>query len=422
MMKYKILAIWKSNRWIKYVLILLAGLFFGWLFFHSSSGESRPTVDRQSHRKQIWTCSMHPQIRLDHPGKCPICGMDLVPVKNTSSSGMSMASDAVQMSSEAMALANVETAVVGEGSLNRQIRLFGKIAPDQRTQQSQTSYVAGRIERLFVNAVGDHISRGQTIAVIYSPELYTAEQELVEALQFDDSRQRKVLVEAAVEKLRLLNVDNGQIRRVLKSRKPSPFAELKANTTGTVIAKSVNQGDYVNQGAVLMQIANLSTVWAMFQAYENDLPFIHVGERIQFTAEAIPGKVFIGTVSFVDPIIDDKSRTAGVRIVLANRGGLFKPEMLVSGYLSVSPGRYRNDLVVPKSAVLWTGKRSVVYVKEPMKGMTAFSMRQVTLGPSLQNGYVVLSGLSRGEQIVVNGTFAVDASAQLEGKPSMMDH
>jgi Cu(I)/Ag(I) efflux system membrane fusion protein len=348
--------------------------------------------------------------------------MDLVPVKNTSSSGMSMASDAVQMSSEAMALANVETAVVGEGSLNRQIRLFGKIAPDQRTQQSQTSYVAGRIERLFVNAVGDHISRGQTIAVIYSPELYTAEQELVEALQFDDSRQRKVLVEAAVEKLRLLNVDNGQIRRVLKSRKPSPFAELKANTTGTVIAKSVNQGDYVNQGAVLMQIANLSTVWAMFQAYENDLPFIHVGERIQFTAEAIPGKVFIGTVSFVDPIIDDKSRTAGVRIVLANRGGLFKPEMLVSGYLSVSPGRYRNDLVVPKSAVLWTGKRSVVYVKEPMKGMTAFSMRQVTLGPSLQNGYVVLSGLSRGEQIVVNGTFAVDASAQLEGKPSMMDH
>jgi Cu(I)/Ag(I) efflux system membrane fusion protein len=273
-----------------------------------------------------------------------------------------------------------------------------------------------------VNAVGDRVSKGQTIAIIYSPELYTAEQELVEALQFGDVQQRKVLVEAAVEKLRLLNVTNTQIRRVLRSRKPSPFAELKANTSGTVIAKSVNQGDYVNQGAVLLQIANLSTVWAVFQAYEDDLPFIHVGEIIHFTVEAVPGKVFTGKISFVDPVIDDKTRTAGVRVILINRGEIFKPEMLVSGNVKVSPGHYRNDIVIPKSAVLWTGKRSVVYVKEPMKGMTAFAMRQVILGPSLPDGFVILGGLSRGEEIVVNGTFAVDASAQLAGKPSMMNH
>lgn len=421
-MKQKIIKIWRSNKWIKYVLILLAGLFLGWLFFHSSSMEKRPATEHQNHKTQIWTCSMHPQIRLNHPGKCPICGMDLIPLKTGHSSGMSMDPDAVQMSSEAMALADVETAVVGGGAVNRQIRLFGKITPDQRTQQSQTAYVAGRIERLFVNAVGDRVSRGQTIAIIYSPELYTAEQELVEALQFGDIQQRKVLVEAAVEKLRLLNVTNTQIRRVLRSRKPSPFAELKANTSGTVIAKSVNQGDYVNQGAVLLQIANLSTVWAVFQAYEDDLPFIHVGEIIHFTVEAVPGKVFTGKISFVDPVIDDKTRTAGVRVILINRGEIFKPEMLVSGNVKVSPGYYRNDIVIPKSAVLWTGKRSVVYVKESMKGMTAFAMRQVILGPSLPDGFVILGGLSRGEEIVVNGTFAVDASAQLAGKPSMMNH
>ena len=273
---------------------------------------------------------MHPQIRLHHPGKCPICGMDLIPLKTTHSSGMSMDPNAVQMSSEAMALANVETAVVGEGAVNRQIRLFGKIAPDQRTQQSQTAYVAGRIERLFVNAVGDRVSKGQTIAIIYSPELYTAEQELVEALQFGDIQQRKVLVEAAVEKLQLLNVSNAQIRRVLRSRKPSPFAELKANTTGTVIAKSVNQGDYVNQGAVLLQIANLSTVWAMFQAYEDDLPFVHVGEFTLSTVEAAPGKAFTGKLSFVDPAIHDKTRPAGATVILRNPGAISKSDMLVS--------------------------------------------------------------------------------------------
>ena len=196
---------------------------------------------------------------------------------------------------------------------------------------------------------------------------------------------------------------------------------LKANTSGTVVEKTISQGDYVKQGQPLLKIANLGSVWAMFQAYEGDLPFIHQGEKIRFTSEATPGKVFTGTVSFIDPILDAKSRTAGVRVVMSNAGGQFKPEMIITGIAVANMKNYSHDIVVPKSAVLWTGKRSVVYVKEDMKGHSGFMLRQVTLGPSLPDSYVIVDGLTEGEEIVTNGAFAIDASAQLDGKKSMMN-
>lgn len=366
----------------------------------------------------VWTCSMDPQVKQPDPGKCPKCGMDLIKMETGMTPSSDIDPDAVMFSDEAMALANVETTVVGAPSGNKEIRLFGKIEPDQRQQQSQSAYVGGRIERLCINAVGDNVAKGQTLAVIYSPELYTAEQELVSAL----GTSQQVLIDAATEKLRLLNIPQSQIDEVISSKKASPYVQLKANTSGTVVKKMVEQGDYVRQGQSLLQIANLSRVWAIFQAYENDLPFIHRGQQVQFTAEALPGETFTGRVTFIDPVLNGQTRTVGVRVELTNTGGRFKPEMLLVGNVAASMQKYAEEgVIIPKSAVLWTGKRSVVYVKDDVEEQPTFLLRQVTLGPSLPDGYVVLDGLAEGEEIVTNGVFAIDAAAQLDGKRSMMN-
>lgn len=405
-----------------YLLVLVAGLLLGLLLRGCISCGSSATGGTEEDGDAVWTCSMDPQVKQPNPGKCPICGMDLIKMKKGETPTSNVDPNAVMLSDEALALANVETAVVGAPSGDKEIRLFGKIEPDQRQQQSQSAYVAGRIESLMINAVGDAVSKGQTLAVIYSPELYTAEQELVSALNFPYENQRQPLVDAAMEKLRLLNIPQSQIDEVMKTKKASPYVQLKANTSGTVVKKEVSQGDYVRQGESLLQIANLSRVWAVFQAYETDLPFIHKGQTVQFSAEALPGETFTGRVVFIDPVLNGQTRTAGVRVELGNGGGKFKPEMLLVGHVAASMQRYAEEgVIIPKSAVLWTGKRSVVYVKDDVEEQPTFLLRQITLGPSLPDGYVVLDGLAEGEEIVVNGAFAIDAAAQLDGKRSMMN-
>ena len=414
--------IFKENPKVGYLLVLVAGLLLGLLLRGCVSCGSSATNGTEKDGDAVWTCSMDPQVKQPNPGKCPICGMDLIKMKKGETPTSNVDPNAVMLSDEALALANVETAVVGAPSGDKEIRLFGKIEPDQRQQQSQSAYVAGRIERLMINAVGDAVSKGQTLAVIYSPELYTAEQELVSALNFPYENQRQPLVDAAMEKLRLLNIPQSQIDEVVKTKKASPYIQLKANTSGTVVKKEVSQGDYVRQGESLLQIANLGHVWAVFQAYETDLPFIHKGQTVQFSAEALPGETFTGRVVFIDPVLNGQTRTAGVRVELGNGGGKFKPEMLLVGHVAASMQRYAEEgVIIPKSAVLWTGKRSVVYVKDDVEEQPTFLLRQITLGPSLPDGYVVLDGLAEGEEIVVNGAFAIDAAAQLDGKRSMMN-
>lgn len=406
----------KNKKYIVVGLLAVVAVVVAVMLFRRGAGAA------QQSGATVYTCSMHPQVKQDHPGKCPICGMDLIPAgKNGSAGKMATDDDGVMLSEEALALANVETETVGTGSTAKEVRLYGKVEADQRLEQTQSAYVEGRVERLAISAVGDHVSRGQTLAVIYSPSLYTASQELVAALNFPASQQREPLIEAAKEKLRLLNVTAEQVANIIRTRRASPYFTLKANTSGTVVEKNVSPGDYVKQGQPLLKIANLGRVWVMFQVYEADLPFIHKGAEVQFTCEAMPGKTFRGRVSFVDPVLGGASRTAGVRVEMGNAGGVFKPEMNVSGIVASHLPQYSDDIVVPKSAVLWTGTRSVVYVKEEDGGMPVFHLREVTLGPSLPDGYVITDGLAEGEEIVTNGAFAIDASAQLDGKRSMMN-
>jgi Cu(I)/Ag(I) efflux system membrane fusion protein len=415
-----------NQPYFRYGLILLAGLFLGWLLFSGGNRKQSPqqtAAVEEAHdhdaESTIWTCSMHPQIRMDEPGDCPLCGMDLIPLQTTGTGDASIDPDAIQLSAEAAALANVQTTVVSRQNPVKEVQLYGTIQVDERLSQSQTSHVSGRIEKLFVTFTGESVRRGQPIASIYSPELLSAQQELIEAVKMQELQ--PALLQAVREKLRLWKLTDAQIARIEQSGEVSPLIDVVATTSGIVISKNVNQGDYVNTGTVLFDVANLSQVWAVFDAYESDLPFLKVGDRLEYTLQSLPGKTFSGRISFINPILDPSTRTAKVRVETTNPRMELKPEMYANALIDAPLKLYNNEVVIPKSAILWTGKRSIVYVKQPDTEIPAFMLREVELGPSLGDAYVVLSGINDGDEIVTNGAFTIDASAQLAGKRSMMN-
>lgn len=403
------------NIYFRSLLLLVIGLFMGWLLFYHSVTDPVNNV-LQTDKNTVWTCSMHPQIRMDKPGLCPICGMDLIPlVQNISH----IDDNAIAMNDEALKLADIQTIIVSKQQPLKEIRLYGKIQADERLTQTLPSHVPGRIEKLTVNFTGEQIQKGQVIASIYSPELITAQQELLEAVKMKDIQPR--ILDAAREKLSQFKLTKKQIEEIETSGKIKTFFDVVASSSGVVIKKNVTYGDYVKTGTPLYEVSDLNQVWALFDAYESDLPWIKIGSKITFTLLAIPGKELSGNIVFIDPVIDPLTRIAKVRIEVNNSAGTLKPEMLATGVVKAKLAESTNSIVIPQSAVLWTGKRSLVYIKIPNVAEPTFIMREVTLGTYLQNSYVILSGLNEGEEIATNGIFSIDAAAQLSGKASMMN-
>ena len=406
-----------SNIYVRFGLVLLTGLFLGWLFFHSSDKKT-DKLQTEETKKQTWTCSMHPQIHLDHAGKCPICAMDLIPV--TDGGGTKVDSNTVHFSKEAAELANVATSIVSMQKPVKEVRLYGKVQADERLLQNQVAHIGGRIEKLFVNFTGEPVRKGQLLAMIYSPDLITAQQELIEAAKSKQTQPE--IYDAAMQKLMQWMLTENQIAQIEKSGKVKTDFEVYSNTSGIVTAKRVATGDHVSEGRVLFDIANLSSVWVLFDAYESDLSFLKVGNSISFSLQALPGTNFSAKIQFIDPVIDPVNRVAKVRVEVSNAGGKLKPEMFATGVVKANLNEFKDKLVIPRSAVLWTGKRSIVYVKQPAGEGVNFKMREIELGPMLGNSYVIESGLTEGEEIVTDGTFSVDAAAQLAGKSSMMNN
>lgn len=406
-----------SKSIFKYILILLAGIFIGWMFFYPSTKTEKITQHTENSKSEIWTCAMHPHIRMPHPGKCPVCGMELIPLVRDDSGPTD--STSIHMSKEAAQLANVITSVVTKQKAVKEVRLYGKVQADERLFQSQVSHVPGRLEKLNVNFTGEQVKKGQVLAEIYSPELITAQQELLETVK--TKQLQPELYEASKEKLRQWKLSDEQIAQIEITGVIKNNFEVLSNTSGTVTARRVNNGDHVSEGTVLFDIADLSKVWIMFDAFESDLQFLNTGEKISFTLQALPGVDFSGNIVFIDPVMDPVTRVAKVRVETENKSGRLKPEMFATGIVSSTLSDYNNKIIIPKSAVLWTGKRSVVYIKQAKSEEPVFNLREVELGPMLGESYVITDGLSEGEEIVTNGTFSVDAAAQLEGKPSMMN-
>jgi len=359
---------------------------------------------------------MHPQIMLPESGDCPICGMDLIPTE-TGSEGLD--ANQFKMTENAMALANIETSVVGNSIVeSNAIKLSGKIMENEEANAVQVSYFSGRIEKLNVNFTGEKIRKGQLLATIYSPELFAAQQELLTAASLKESQ--PALYKAVRNKLKLWKLSESQINDIETSGKVKENFPVYATVSGTVSEKLVEQGDYIKEGQPLLRIANLNSVWANFDVYENQINLFKIGQEVLITANANPNKEFKAKVSFIDPVLNSKTRTVILRAVLDNSTNIFKPGMFVQGNIKEINLGKEQALIIPSTAILWTGERSVVYIKiqseEPV-----FEMREVTLGNRMGENYEVIIGLGNGDEIVTNGTFTVDAAAQLQGKKSMMN-
>ena len=424
-----------------------------------------------------WTCAMHPQVRMPEAGLCPLCAMDLIPMTQSLDDSESRR---LVMSPADQKLAEIETSLVERKFVDAKIRMVGKIEYDETLVRNISSYVPGRIDRLFVNFTGIEVKKGDHLAEIYSPDLLTAQEELIEAARrvgnsgnesskFLRDSDRRAL-ESAREKLRLLGFSDRQIASIEERGTSQEHMVVTSPLGGIVVHKSLNEGDYVQTGSHIYTVADLSKVWVKLDAYESDLPWIHFGQHVDIQAEAYPGEHFDGIIAFIGPTLDPVTRTVKIRVNVENSDGRLKPGIFVKGTVHsrvASGGRvmdpglagkwispmhpevvedgpgdcrvcgmqliraeelgYVNStddaakpLVVPASAVMKTGNRAITYISVPEAPNPTFEGREVILGPRAGDYYLVEAGLRAGDRVVTNGNFNIDSALQIQAKPSML--
>lgn len=364
-----------------------------------------------------YTCSMHPALERPTPGQCPACGMKLIEKRLLPQFNP----DLVALSDADLLLSGVETQVVGQLQASRGgLPVSGRLEIPPGQIRRQVAGLPGRIEALYITAQGDYVKKGEPIASIYSKDLIA----VVEA--FVHNTNSESILRAAKNNLKSWNLDLEVLQQfdVASGQYRHPIT-IKADYEGYVLEHFTYTGDYTanaHMGAptTLYTVASLDTLWAVFEVYENQLPGLQHGARAHFTTEAFPGERFEGTLSFISPVVDPERRTVEVRVELSNPGHRLKPDMLVEGMIAPGHNRKSLPLMLPRSAILWTGKRSVVYVKDTAYDQPVFRPRRVVLGPANGDDYVIEAGLAPGEVVAVNGVFAIDAAAQLSGARSMM--
>ena len=465
------------NQGIALLMIVALAAGCGGEKAESEKGHEHPAAAEK--KAEMWTCAMHPQIQLPKPGKCPICGMDLIPVKAGGGDEME-GPRTLTMSDAAKKLAEIQVSPVERKFVTVDIRMVGKVDYDETKLAYITAWVPGRLDRLFVDYTGVPVAKGDHMVYIYSPEIYSAEEELLQAIEASRELKKSNIaimretadatVEAVRERLRLWGLTPEQIQEIELRKKASDHITIYAPIGGIVIHKEALEGMYVQEGTKIYTIADLAHVWIMLDAYESDLAWIHYGQDVEFTPAAYPGEVFTGKIAFIDPVLNEKTRTVKVRVNAENPSFKLKPGMFVRaivksnvamggrvmdpaltgkwvcpmhpdviedhagdcpicgmplvrteslGYVSVAD-KAAAPLVIPASAPLITGKRAVVYVQVPGKEKPTFEGREIVLGARAGDYYIVKSGLKEGELVVTNGAFKIDSAVQIEAKPSMM--
>lgn len=402
-------------------VLVTAGIGGAYLWFSRHDGHDHG--EKAAQGAVQYTCPMHPFIVKDKPGACPICGMSLVPVRKAEEGkpkqGEAEMLEHVSLSPTQLVMANVATVKVDRMPLAKEVTAVGIVQYDQSRQARVTAWVAGRIDRLYVNTVGAWVSKGRPVAEVYSPDLVSAQQEYLLALrsreQFRNSPVEAIsqggegLVTSARQRLKLMGVKDHQIKALEKSGNPNIRLPIYTPLSGIVIEKIVLEGQYVNVGDPLFNIADLSTVWVEVEVYEGDFPHVKTGQKVDIVSQSYPGKTFTGRVSFIYPFLDPKTRTVKARVELPNPGLRLKPDMFVNAVIKVPLG---DVLAVPVTAVLDTGKRQVVWVeKEP--GM--FEPREVKTGARVGDNVQIVSGLLRGDKVAATGAYLIDSEAQLKG-------
>ncbi|MFT4646986.1 MAG: Cu(I)/Ag(I) efflux system membrane fusion protein [Glaciecola sp.] len=460
--------------------LLVLGYFGGRGCAPETAQESSTSADQVEVAKEpvVWTCSMHPQVRFPDPVPCPICFMELI--EAPSGGGVDLGPTTLQMTESAAALAEIETAPVERRSVSHPIHMVGRIAVDETRISYITAWVEARLEKVFVDSTGVQVRKGDHLVELYSSTLLSAQQILLHAI--DNARQiesssidvlkasTKANVDSARAKLRLLGMVDSQIEELIERDEAIERLVLHAPADGVVLTKAALQGQYVDEGDPMYTIADLSRVWVLLDAYESDLAWLRFGQEATFTVLAYPGESFSGRVAYIDRILDAETHTVKVRLNVANPDLRLKPGMFVSGtaYGKLASGGQvvdrdladkwscpmhpeviadgagacpecgmdlenlealgfvSNDdqslpLVIPATAPLFTGRRSVVYVKVPNQDAPTYEGRVIVLGPRAGDLYVVSAGLIEGEEVVVSGNFKIDSELQIRAKNSMMN-
>ncbi|HEY7884164.1 MAG TPA: efflux RND transporter periplasmic adaptor subunit [Cellvibrionaceae bacterium] len=384
---------------------------------HSRSNHNTPAANPASVSLPIvgdtqYTCAMHPQVRSSDPNeRCPICGMALVPVMQPAAATDEKAVS-LTLGPRAMALAQVRVTPVQRRALNSERRLSGRIAVDESGYKTVSARMAGRLDKLHINTTGSRVTEGEPLLEIYSPDLVSAQQELLQAIRLGEAQNQRLVR----EKLRLLGLASSEIDAIANNGKVRDRLVLRAPASGVVLTRHVAEGDYVSTGQTLFTLADLTRVWARLEAYETDLSPLNVGQKVSLTLAAYPGKSFTGELIFIAPVLDLPSRTAEVRVALDNPDGLLKPGLLTQARVAMDQSA---TLVVPDTAPLITGQRALVYVQSP-EDKSQFSPREVTLGHRSEGYYSVIDGLDEGELVVTHGAFRLDSELQIRGLPSLM--
>lgn len=450
----------------KVTIILILFLILGILFSSCKKGKSSTEdLPRTGTQKELlyWTCGMHPSVRSDKPGKCPICNMDLVPVYKEEDVVEEGGAVSLKLSSRAVKLASVKTFEVAYLPLSKEIRAVGKIDYDERKQAYVASRIPGRIDKLFVDFTGITVKKGAPLVWLYSPSLVSTQEEYLLALEtlekIKDSHIEEVvlnarsLVESAKKRLLLWGITGGQIKELEERNAPQTHLTIYSPLSGTVIKKTALEGKYVKEGENIYFIADLRELWMIADIYEYEISWIKIGQQVEMTSTAYPGEVFNGKISFINPYIDERTRSVKIRVDVPNPEGRLKPGMYVDALIkapisggeesyytcpmhpeviSKNPGecpecgmflqKVEGGLVltVPKSAVLDVGTRKIVYID---RGEGKYEPREVKVGPEAefvvdgkkQRFFPVLKGLAEGDKVVTRANFLIDSQTQLTG-------
>jgi RND family efflux transporter MFP subunit len=412
----------------------------------------------QQHNKQLYTCGMHPQVVQDRPGNCPICGMKLTPIRkqpgaagaiNAASMGSdrriafykstmnpgeispkpakdSMGMDMVpvyadEAASGSTAIAvdagtvqkmDIRTGLVRRGRVRRVIRTVGAIDFDETAMAEVSTKFRGWVEKLYVDSTGKQMHKGDPLFEIYSPELYLAQTEYLLTLNSStnhDTAASALRKTAATTKLRYWDISEDQIAELERSRAPKKTLRMNAPRDGIVVEKFVEEGQMVEPGMKLYRLADLASVWIQAQVYEQDLPFIKLGQEATVTLASLPDPKFRGRVTYIYPMVDEKTRTAKVRMEFHNPGYFLKPGMYAT--VEIAAELSPSAVLVPDMAVLRSGEQNTVFVA--LDG-GRFEPRKIELGPRSEGGfYEVASGLREGERVVTSGQFMLDSESQL---------
>jgi membrane fusion protein, copper/silver efflux system len=402
---------------LTYASILLAGIILGWLLFGGSHDpDSHAGHDHEltaENGQEVWTCSMHPSVREDGPGSCPICGMDLIPASSEERED----DYSMVMTEAAIQLANIQTTPVIRDLPKKEITLPGRVAVDERRVSYVTTHYEGRIHDVKIDFTGAPIRKGEVMATIYSQEVVSAQRELLEAHR---NRERSpAMYESAVRKFKLWEFTDEQIQQIIERGEVQTHMEILSPVDGYVMTRNVVDDQHVMEGTVIYEVANLDHLWVTLEAYEEDIEWISTGDAIQFRTRSNPGRTYEAVVDYIDPAFNPEKRTIRIRADIANSDHRLRPDMLVTGTLSSE--QREEKLMVPVSSVLWTGPRSLVYVKDSDAETPRFMVREVELGPRSGDYYVIEEGLEEGEQVVFNGAFRVDSEFQLADRFSMMN-